>query len=180
MRSTRKKFHPALKHAGYSTTTILPGENPAEFKKLHQSLIEELNPSGPLEKDIVSTIARVVWRKQNLLTFRIAEDARQRSDSIRAEIVPNRNSHRLGVDEEKRILEEQRRELGQEYAFVELGDKATYERLETELEVEERLDATIERCLKRLLYVRGLKSLSTATTSPRREEPQLPSQKKVA
>jgi hypothetical protein len=30
------KVHPALKHAGYSTTTILPGESAAEFEKLHR------------------------------------------------------------------------------------------------------------------------------------------------
>jgi hypothetical protein len=122
-----------------------------------------------------------MWRKQNLMTFRIAEDARERGKSIRAEIVPSTYMPQLGAKEaESKAKQKARRQLGQEYVFVELGDIATYRRLETELDVEERLDATIERCLKRLLYVRGLKSLSTATTSPRREEPQLPSPKKVA
>jgi hypothetical protein len=34
-----KKRHPALKHGGYATTTILPGESSAEFEKLHRKLI---------------------------------------------------------------------------------------------------------------------------------------------
>jgi hypothetical protein len=46
-----KKIHPALKHAGYSATTLLPGEDPAAFDKLHQDLIAEFHPDGPLEND---------------------------------------------------------------------------------------------------------------------------------
>src|SRR5436190_1824990 len=86
--SARIKLHPALKHAGYSTTTLLPGEDPAAFKKLHQDLIADLNPNGPLEADIVATMARLVWRKQNLQTFRIAERARKRWAAIESEKVP--------------------------------------------------------------------------------------------
>jgi len=71
-----KKRHPALKHGGYSSTAVLPGENPAEFEELHQALIAELAPTGALEEDIVADIARLVWRKQNLATFRRAEDVR--------------------------------------------------------------------------------------------------------
>ena len=83
-----KKHHPALKHAGYAATGILPGENPAEFEKLHRDLIAELGPNGALENDIVATMARLVWRKQNLETFRIAELARARYEQIRHEKVP--------------------------------------------------------------------------------------------
>lgn len=61
-----KKRHPALKHGGFSSTAVLPGENPAEFEELHQALIAELAPTGALEENIVADIARLVWRKQNL------------------------------------------------------------------------------------------------------------------
>ena len=67
------KVHPALKHAGYSATTLLPGEDAAAFEKLHRAVIAEYNPVGALEDDIVADIARLTWRKQNLATFRIAE-----------------------------------------------------------------------------------------------------------
>src|ERR1700722_15823004 len=77
-----KKTHPALKHAGYSATTILPGESSAEFEKLHRRLIAELTPAGPLEDDIVATAARLLWRKQNLTTFRLAEVARSRRQQL--------------------------------------------------------------------------------------------------
>jgi len=64
-----KKHHPALKHAGYAATGILPGESSAEFEKLHRDLIAELGPNGALENDIVATVARLVWRKKNLETL---------------------------------------------------------------------------------------------------------------
>ena len=33
------KNHPALKHGGHSTTTILPTESVAEFEELHKDLV---------------------------------------------------------------------------------------------------------------------------------------------
>src|SRR5215471_4896077 len=58
------RLHPAVKHGVYSATALLPGESPAEFEKLHGSLIAEFAPCGVLEDDIVMTMARLVWRKQ--------------------------------------------------------------------------------------------------------------------
>ena len=78
------KIHPALKHGGYAATAILPGENRPDFEKLHQSLIAELAPAGALEDDIVATIARMVWRKQNLATVRLAELAGERRQAIQS------------------------------------------------------------------------------------------------
>jgi hypothetical protein len=68
-----KKLHAALKHGAYSATALLPGEDMAAFKELHEKIIAELAPVGPLEDDIVATITRLLWRKQNLATFRKAE-----------------------------------------------------------------------------------------------------------
>ena len=76
------KVHPALKHAGYSATTLLPGEDAAAFEKLHRALIAEFSPVGALEEDIVADIARLTWRKQNLATFRVAELANARHQKI--------------------------------------------------------------------------------------------------
>jgi len=93
-----KKVHPALKHAGYAATALLPGENPADFEKLHQSLIAELTPNGALENDIVATIARLLWRKQNLSTFRAAELAQNRCAKLTSE-TPG-VAHAVGRDDE--------------------------------------------------------------------------------
>ena len=54
----------SVPHGAFSATAILPGEDPAALKELHQKLIAELAPLGALEDDIGWTIARLVWRKE--------------------------------------------------------------------------------------------------------------------
>ncbi|MGC1957694.1 MAG: hypothetical protein WA683_08665, partial [Pseudolabrys sp.] len=59
-------------------------------------------------------------------------------------------------------------ELGGIYELVEAGEASTFDGLSKELDIQERLDAAISRCLKRLLFVRGIKSISETSlpTSP--------------
>ncbi len=58
-----------------------------------------------------------------------------------------------------------RNELGPVYKLVEMGDAATVDSLLDDLGVQDRLDAMIDRCLKRLLFLKGLKSVSPASSS---------------
>jgi hypothetical protein len=147
-----KKFPPALKHAGYSATTLLPGENRAAFEKLHRALVAELVPVGALEEDVVADLARLIWRKQNLDTCRIAELAKARRDQIE-------QPYLYGNDAQAR------EELGDVYELIDLGESATLEGLMKEPDVADRLQGMIDRCLKRLLVLRGVKSLSSAVAS---------------
>jgi hypothetical protein len=169
-----KKRPPALNHAGYSATSILPGESEAEFGKLHRELISELTPNGVLEDDIVAAIAHLVWRRRNLVTFRIAEIAQQRVNQLRDAMVPGIDVQKSdeSVEFESTFIEkcqaaekQARTELGEQYALVEMGEEATVDCLMKGLDVQERLDAMIDRCLKRLLMVRGLKSMFIGSTS---------------
>jgi hypothetical protein len=65
-----------------------------------------------------------------------------------------------------RAAEEQaRQELGDIYQLIDIGEPATVEGLMKELDVKERLDGLISKCLKQLLMVRGVKSLSAASSS---------------
>jgi hypothetical protein len=172
--STRfNKVHPALKHAGYSATTLLPGEDSAAFETLHRALIAEFTPVGALEEDIVADLARLTWRKQNLATFRIAELAKERRQKIQYEKVPDVPLLLFDDDidpaearEGYRAAEEQaRQELGDIYKLIDIGEPATIEGLMKELDLKERLDGLISKCLKQLLMVRGVKSLSPASSS---------------
>jgi glycine/D-amino acid oxidase-like deaminating enzyme len=164
-----KKIPPALKHGAYATTTLLPGENRAAFEKLHRALIVELSISGPLEEDTGETLARLLWRKQNLATIRNAEAARRHYLAIRSERLPDPISmlRMLQIDPAKheealRAAEDQaRQELGDAYELVQIGSAATFDRLEKDLAIEERLDGMIDKCIKRL---RGLKSMSTVSS----------------
>ena len=182
-----KKLHPGLKHAGYSATTVLPGEDRGAFEKLHRDLIAEFTPAGALEQDIVVTIAHLMWRKQNLSTFSIAEFARKRVEAItcsklpRPQIAfhdPTRIDPADRAAAEEAATEQAQEELGQTYRLVEIGEAATIDGLMRELDVRERLDVNIDRCIKRLLQVRGVKSISQESSgaAPR----QLPPPKRVA
>jgi hypothetical protein len=163
-----KKVHPALKHGGYSATAILPGEDIAEFEELYQRLIAELRPDGPLEDDVVAQVALLLWRKQNLSIYRKAEIARKRfkvNISVQLHFGSSENEESVAAEcaaaaqgHEQRA----RKELGDAYELVAAGEIATLSRLEKELKLKADLDAHIDRCLKRLLHVRGIKSLSTA------------------
>jgi hypothetical protein len=197
MHTRVNRIPPALKHGAYSATSVLPGESRAAFEKLHRGLIDELNPSGVLEDDIVADMARLVWRKQNLGTLRIAELAQDRwseTEEIGTEIEKENDEKeiylRAGVseddyekgkekyNEETRVAEEEirveqdrvRKELGDTFELVEIDDAATFDGLTKELDVKERLDAAIARCLKQLLLVRGVKSVAAtpAAASPKR------------
>jgi hypothetical protein len=165
-------LHPALKHAGYSATTLLPGEDPAAFEKLHRALIHEFAPVGTLEEEIVADMAR---RKQNLATFRIAQLAQKRHHEINAEKVPTLDlfaddEDYLAAQEARRegyraAKEQAQQELGGTYELIDIGEPATIDGLMKELDVKERLDGLISKCLKQLLMVRGVKSLSAASSS---------------
>jgi len=192
-----KKLHPALKHGGYSAIRLLPGEDRAAFEKLHQDLIVELRPDGPLESDSVAAIAHLIWRKQHLGTFRIAEFAHARYSQIRSEKVPSETPPPqifdlpLGFDptwvppdpaEVKAGAEaaktQARNELGDYYNLIEMGETATIPQMNNEFDLVERLDGLIDKHLKRLLFLKGLKSLSsTASSAPL---PRIPRSQKAA
>jgi hypothetical protein len=123
-----KKYHPALKHGGYSATSILPGEDAAEFEKLHRDLVAELVPNGVLEHDTVTTMARLLWRKQNLETIRVAELAQGRYAKIKSEeLYEYRTEEELAARQAgiQAVEAQARTELGEHYELVEVGEIAT-------------------------------------------------------
>jgi hypothetical protein len=188
-----KKLHPALKYGAYSVAGLLPGEDRAAFDKLRRDLISELRPEGPLERDLVENIARLTWRKQNLETVRIAESARRRAAAIWSKIVPSAAPPypQLGTDhnweppdpaEVKAATEvavtQAREELGEKYVFVEMEEAITLDQTFEHFEAQSRFDAMIEKLLKQLLFLRGLKSVQGAGASD--ALPRIPGPRKVA
>jgi hypothetical protein len=78
-----------------------------------------------------------------------------------------KRAERAGWEVGKRQAQE---ELGELYELTEVGEAATFDGLTKELEIRERLETAIARCLKQLLLVRGVKSITAApsSTSPKR------------
>jgi len=174
----------AVRHGGYRTD-LLPGENAADFEKLHRDLIGELSPTGPFEEDIVCTIVRIIWRKNHMGIVRAAQrawdsydriESRQRSEMV-SELRGLSVVHTRSVCAEfplqqrkelrEAVEEEAREELGDDYKFIEAGKDATANAVMENFEVESRLDAMLDACMKRLLHLRGFKSLSSPTSSAR-------------
>jgi hypothetical protein len=160
---------PALKHGAYSGTSLLPNEDPRDFAILCGELFAEYLPVGRHEKIIVETIARLVWRKQNLKIYRVAEEARRRHSQIRAQLAPKSPFQILGEDlrdpdevsrAEDAADEKARKELGWAWDLIDAGDLLTTKYLMAELEVIARIDSMIALSMKQLLYVRGFKSLA--------------------
>jgi len=165
---------PALRHGGYSGMTLLPGEDRVAFEKLHADLIDEFAPNGLLEQDIIAELAHLVWRKRNLSTYHLAKKAKDQYSAIYSILSPAADWPTLIPEtrsaEEVRVLREKadqraRSELGQALQLVEAGEVTTTEYLLNELSVVERLDSIIDRCIMRLLRVKGLKSLASPSTA---------------
>jgi hypothetical protein len=174
VKSVIEKLPPALKHGGYSAMSVLPGESAAEFEKLHQALVAEWGVDGELEADTIVTMARAIWRKRNLATLRLARIAQWQAAQLQLTVVAGVGEQEQAatgqVSQGERDLIERcnnaeqqaRRELGEFYGLVEMGEEVTFDQFLRELQVFERLDALIDRCVKRLLQTRGLRSLMTA------------------
>ena len=179
-----------LKHGAYAMG-LLQGEDPAAFEKLHKELVGDYSPIGVLEEKVVWTMTRVLWRKRHMDTFGAAQRAWERYDRIesRQRCEMGRGLMREGLvgsytisDElppeaqnelRENVEKEAREELGHDYKFIEAGREATLDSIMERFAVEARLDATLDACVKRLLHLRGLKSLTSSASSslPRLDRP---------
>ena len=124
---------------------------------MHQSLVAELAPEGVLEEHIVANIARFVWRRDRLNILGIANAAEKRIASIRAKKL--KLTALLGNEAVWAAARAKaREELGEACDLVEIG--VSEEQLAKESETRGKLDDMIDKCLKRFLFLRGLKSMA--------------------
>ena len=56
----------ALKHGMDAASTVIPGEDPAEYERLAAGYRESFNPESPLEEFHVNTLIRCDWQKRRL------------------------------------------------------------------------------------------------------------------
>jgi len=146
------------------------------FEELHRGLIAEFTPNGRMEEETVATIARLMWRRQNLAQFEIGQLSNYMAEALQVAIqkADERTTGHFISDLKELVEARQRYDKAQGTrkveALVEFGEvakKATLNRLIKELDVEERLDAMIDRLIKRLLFVRGLKSITSSEVMAR-------------
>jgi hypothetical protein len=124
------KLPSALKHGVYSAMSVIPGEDANECDKFVRAVVDEFDPQGPTEEDIVYDIARLLWRKAHLTNYYRTQFNRLKSQGYYCE------------KENPKTLDN--------FAPV-------TQVLFSELSVIERIDTMINRKLKQFLLVRGAK-----------------------
>ena len=173
----RRRTSSVLKHGAYGMG-LLQGEDPAAFEKLHKELVADYSPIGVLEEEAIWTMARIVWRRRHMDTFGAAQrawerydriESRQRSEMAKELMQSYTVSSELPPEAQKELREnvekEAREELGDDYKFIEAGRDATLDSIMEKFAVEARLDAMLDVCVKRLLHLRGLTSLTSSASS---------------
>jgi hypothetical protein len=157
--------------------TLLPQEDEAEHEKHRRDVFDEYKPNGPSEVDTVNELSGLLWRKKHLLIYKLAANARLKRSSFFAHqdyappSIPRLGSPEMRYSKEelqdldRKATERAKAELGPCLELVEIGEVATTEYLLGELDIIERINGMIDRCIKRLLMIRGAKSLSESSSN---------------
>ncbi len=56
----------AMKHGLLAADLVVRGEDPAEFTRVLENLVDELQPQGPLEEQLVERVGACMWRLRRL------------------------------------------------------------------------------------------------------------------
>ena len=158
----------AWKHGGYSNLGVLPGESAHEFKRLHQSLIVEWEPSGPTECETVLSLAKCMWRQSRLTIYaQITEACREPArhmlhDAIvafRAARAAHGPPRPTPPEWEKPATELSANRNQEQQQLATISEQVTREKLIEEIDLAGRLDARIDRLLKRLFQLKAAKQM---------------------
>jgi hypothetical protein len=113
-----------------------------------------------------------MWREEHLSTFVVAATAREPfMDAVRSSQVtyiraPGDQEFEAAQCAAAAKAEGGRELLGELYPLVAIGKVATIPHLTRELGLRELLDGMIAKCIKQLLFAKGLKSISPSPTLP--------------
>ncbi len=161
MPNQKLKYPNAHKHGVFAATAILPGEDQQEFEKLHSALVEEWMPAGATEEDAVLSIAKAVWRKRRVQRFLEVQLWLDPLDpSYRPSFRDYREVHGLEPSTEPEQITALRRS----------AETVSGELFKQELALDERLDAMIDRALKRLIQTKAMKQMLRQTGSEREHD----------
>src|ERR1700746_3889473 len=78
--TTNRKRAYEVKSGADTEFAVLPGEEPLAFELLHTKVAEEWAPDGPVEEDLVHTVAKCIWRKQRYQRFIAAKSTAAKYD----------------------------------------------------------------------------------------------------
>ena len=156
----------ALKHGLTAQTALLPGEDPGEFRDFVWSVIEDLEPRGPVQAELAHRAGVLMWKRRRLegaeekallqLRVEYAEKAADRLDEAEEDFVRTPQDRKLM----KQVRAEERR-LGAEWdAHQLLADQFGGRRggaLERLARYEQRLSQQIESTIRLILKLQNRK-----------------------
>lgn len=159
----------ALKHGAFSEVLILPGEDPAAFEELKRRLFAEYNVSGCSEEKTMTSIAKAMWQLQRLGLYEHVQHLRARgpdSANRKGSIAEAfKAKYGMPVTDVPTVPDEPAEKTNDEL-LLELGKLVTLDHLDKELDVENKLQAKIDRLFKRLYQIKAMKSLAGSTLAP--------------
>jgi len=133
-------------------------EDPQEFDVLHQSWRNELQPSGPVEEELVFEIVQYYWRKRRV--------TRLVSDQFAWHADPELLDGTEPTDKFYAITKRSAPEKTKAYQMAERGEKLC-ELTAKQMAVEDRLDAMIDKALKRLAQIKAFKEVLSMQSANR-------------
>jgi hypothetical protein len=89
-----------MKHGLRAEKVVVRGEDPADFSRALEALIDELQPHGPLEEQLVERVAICMWRLQRLPRI---EAGIFTSESLTIELDRARNEIRISQPTEEEV-----------------------------------------------------------------------------
>jgi hypothetical protein len=162
----------ALKHGAYREILILPGENPAAFEELKQTLFAEHNVSGRSEETTMTSIAKAIWQLQRLGLYEHVQhlrvrglDSANRKGSITEVLNAFRAKYGMPLTDVPTVPDQPAEKTNDEL-LLELGKLVTLDHLDKELDVENKLQARIDRLFKRFYQIKAMKSLAGSQLAP--------------
>jgi hypothetical protein len=72
----------ALRHGILSQHTVLPWEDPDEYRALLEAFVAEHAPQGPTQEHLVEELAGILWRKRRLRLAELAAHRRGLRDAL--------------------------------------------------------------------------------------------------
>jgi hypothetical protein len=153
----KKSSMNALKHGLTARTVVLSNENGAQYSALLESYMQDLQPEGPVEMDLVLEMVNAKWRQRRLHNIETELFERQMDNQ--------KESLDARFDSYDEILEHT-------FAFKTLSDTTSLKMLDR---MEPRLERTYLRALNNLLRLRHARQSTAAATKKDEKRTQSPS-----
>src|SRR5262249_37611321 len=155
--------------------TIRAAERAGQHRQRILSKLAGRQDPNPCIQALVERMNKVL---DGIAVEPVDEETAKAWETARATVPPPTDRELLLEQRRRETEDDIRKELGASYELVAIGKAGTFEGLAEDLDLLERIDGMIDKCLKRLLHVRGLKAISAPSSFG--PQPRIPGPAKAA